>query len=140
MPSQHLPLGFHSDEKWAYIQNLKLDYVNPTKVTLVTGVDVPEAFIQRDIKKGGDGQPLLIKTPFDWSIFGNNRNAELDVQSKVVVNTALTKDAELNENLKKFWEYDSKIELTGSKAGLWQNDIKCLKKLDESSILVDGKH
>ena len=45
-----------------------------------------------------------------------------------------------NENLKKFWENDSKIELTGSKAGLSQNDMECLKKLDESSILVDGKY
>ena len=29
MPSQHLPLGFHLDEKWTYIQNLKLDDINP---------------------------------------------------------------------------------------------------------------
>ena len=29
MQSQHLPLGFHLDEKWTYIQNLKLDDINP---------------------------------------------------------------------------------------------------------------
>ena len=40
------------------------------------------------------------------------------MQSKVALNTALTKDAELNENLKRFWGYDSKMELTSSKAGL----------------------
>ena len=74
-----------------------------------------------------------------WAIFGNNRNAELDLQSKVAVNTAWTKDAELNEDLNKFWEYDSIIELTGSKGGLSQNDMECLKKLDQSSLLVDGK-
>ena len=51
LPSQHLPLGVHSDEKWAYIRNLKLADVNPSKVTLVIGADVPEAFIQRDLKK-----------------------------------------------------------------------------------------
>ena len=83
---------------------------------------------------------FTIKTPFDWANFGSNRNAELDVQSKVAVNTALTKDAEFNKNFKKFWEYDSKIKLTGSKAGLSQNDMEYLKKLGESSILVDGKY
>ena len=119
---------------------MKRDDVNPSKVTLVIGADVSEAFIQRDIKKGGDGQTLLIKTPFGRAIFGNNRNAELDVQSKVAVNTAMTEDAELNENLKKFWGYGSKMELTGSKAGLSQNDMEFLKKLDESSILFDGKY
>ena len=93
-PSQHPLLGFHSDDKWTCIRNLKLDDVNPSKATLETGGD-PEAFIQRDIKKGGDGQHLLIKTLFAWANFGNNRNAELDVQSKVAVNTALTKDAEM---------------------------------------------
>ena len=123
MPSQHLPLGFHSDKKQAYIRNVKRDDVNPSKVTLVIGADVSEAFIQRDIKKGGDGQTLLIKTPFGRAIFGNNRNAELDVQSKVAVNTAWTKDAELNEDLNKFWEYDSIMELTGSKGSLSQNDM-----------------
>ena len=40
------------------------------------------------------------------------------MQRKAAVNTALTKDAELNENLKKFWEYDLKIKLTGNKVGL----------------------
>ena len=83
---------------------------------MVIGADVPEAFLQQDIKKSGDGQPLLIKTPFSWVIYENNRNAESDVQSKV--NTTLTKDAESKENLNKFWECDSKIELTGSKVGL----------------------
>ena len=47
-----------------YIRNLKLDDINPSKITLVIGADVPEAFIQQDIKKGGNGQLLLIKTPF----------------------------------------------------------------------------
>ena len=117
------------------IRNLKLDDINPSKVTLVIGADVPEALIQRD------GQPLLIKTLFVWSIFGNNRNtAELEVQRKVALKTTLTKDDELNENFKIFWEYGSKIELTGIKVGLPQNDMECLKKLNESSILVDGKY
>ena len=52
----------------------------------------------------------------------------------------MNKDAELNENLKTFWEYDFKIERTGSKVGLSQNDMECLKKLGESSILVDRKY
>ena len=46
----------------------------------------------------------------------------------------------MNEDLNKFWEYDSIIELTGSKGGLSQNDMECLKKLDQSSLLVDGKY
>ena len=81
-----------------------------------------------------------MKALFGWAIFGNDRNAELDVQSIVAVYTVLSKDAQLNENLKKLREYDSKIELTGSKVSLSQNDMENLKKLDESSILVDGKY
>ena len=50
-------------------------------------------------KKGGDGQTLIIKAAFGWAIFENNRNAELDVQSKVAISTTLTKDAELNKKL-----------------------------------------
>ena len=42
MPSQHLPLGFNSDEKWTYMQNLKLHGINPRKITLVIVADVPK--------------------------------------------------------------------------------------------------
>ena len=59
---------------------------------------------------------------------------------KVDVNTALTKSAELNENLKKFCECDSKIELTSVKVGFSQIGMDFLKKLDESSILVAEKY
>ena len=45
MPSQHPLLGFHSDDKWTCIRNLKLNDVNPSKVTLVIGAD-PEALMQ----------------------------------------------------------------------------------------------
>ena len=82
MLSQHLPLRFHSDKKWAYVRNLKHNNINPSKLTLSTGADVPEAFIQQDIKKSGDCKPLFIETSFGWAIFVNDRNAELDVRAK----------------------------------------------------------
>lgn len=90
IPLQHVSLGFHSDEACSYIQNLKLDDVNQSKITLVIGVHAPEAIIQQDIKNGGDWQSLLINTPLGWAIFGSNRNAELNKQNKAAVNTTLT--------------------------------------------------
>ena len=47
---------------------------------VVIGADIPEAFIQLDIKKEKEGQLLAIQTLFEWTIFGcskkmfSNRN------------------------------------------------------------------
>ena len=39
--------------------------VEPSKVTVVIGADIPEAFIQLDIKRGKQGQPLAIQILLD---------------------------------------------------------------------------
>ena len=40
---------------------------------VVISADVPEAFIQLDIRKVKEGQPLAIRTPFEWTIFGSSK-------------------------------------------------------------------
>ena len=69
MPSQQLPSGYESNNTWQYLHGLQLVNVEPSKVTVVIGADVPEAFIQLEIKRGQQGQPLAIQIPFGWAIF-----------------------------------------------------------------------
>ena len=55
IPSQHLLLEFHSDEKWTFIRNLEVGDINLSKINLAVHADFTGTSIQRDIKKGGDG-------------------------------------------------------------------------------------
>ena len=71
MPAQFLPLHFQQNEEWAHLQGLKLSNVNPSDAMVVIGANVLEVFIQLDIRKGKEGQPLAIQTPFGWAIFGS---------------------------------------------------------------------
>ena len=71
-------------------------------MTLVIGVDVPEAFMQLKISKRNKGKPLAIQAPFGWAIFGSSRNSGILQEKKVAVNSAFT--SELNYAVKKFWE------------------------------------
>ena len=54
MPSQLLSKRSQPKEEWAYLQQLKLANTDRSDVTAVVGADVPEAFMQLDIRKGMD--------------------------------------------------------------------------------------
>ena len=137
MPSQQLPSGYESNNTWQYLHGLQLVNVEPSKVTVVIGADVPEAFIQLDIKRGQQGQPLAIQTPFGWAIFGSSKSQENDTK-KFAVNTTFT--SELNDAVKKLWEFDSKIEHQSNEGDLSQNDKRCIEKLEQDTKLVDNKY
>ena len=52
MPAQFLPIHFHQNGEWAHQQGLKLANINLSNAIVLTGADVPEVFIQLDIRKG----------------------------------------------------------------------------------------
>ena len=79
---------------------MKLSNINPSDVMVVIAANVPEAFIQLDIRKGKEGQPLAIRIPFGWTIFGSSKKCCPAETKKVAVCTAmLSCELELNDNV-----------------------------------------
>ena len=82
---------------------MKLSNINPSDVMVVISADVPEVFIQLDIRKGKEGQPLAIQSLFGWKIFGSSKKCSPTETKKVALNTTMLSCAlELNDNVKKF--------------------------------------
>ena len=71
--AQFLPLHFQQNGEWTHLQGLKLSNINPSDAMVVISADVPEAFIQLDIRKVKEDQPLAIRTPFKCTIFGSSK-------------------------------------------------------------------
>ena len=138
MPSQQLPLGYQSDKTWDYLHGLHLVNIEANKVTMAIGADVPAALIQLHIRRGKQGQPLAVRTPFGWAIFGSSKTQVDDINEQVSVNLTFT--SELNDSVRKFWELDSKMEQHHNEVGLSQQDKECMKKLETNTKLVDGKY
>ena len=63
--------------------------INPSDVMVVIGADVPEAFIQLDIRTGKEGEPLAIWITFGWIIFGSSKKCSPEETKKVAVNTTM---------------------------------------------------
>ena len=114
--------------------------INPSDVIVVTGADVPETFTQLDIRKRKEGQPLAIQTPFGWTIFGGSKKCSPTKTKKVADNTTLSSELELNDNVKKFWEFGSRIAESANESGYSHKDVKCIKKLHQETKWLQGKY
>ena len=108
---------------------------------VVIGANVPEAFKQLDIRKAKEGQPLAMQTPFGWTIVGSSKKCSPTETKKVAVNTTmLSCKLELNDNVKKFWEFDSKIAENANESGYSQEDVKSIKRLHQRNKWLQGKY
>ena len=86
-------------------------------------------------------EPLPINTPFGWTIFGSSEKCFPTETKKAAVNiTMLSSELELNDNVKKFWEFDSKIAESANESGYSQEDVKCIKKLHQETKWLQGKY
>ncbi len=61
---------------WPHLCGLLLPKSSATKVELLIGGDVPEAFWTGDVRRGGKQQPYAMETIFGWSIIGPAKRRE----------------------------------------------------------------
>ncbi len=58
------------------LDGIVIDSIAPEEITLLIGGDEQEAHIQSDVRRGRKDQPLAIKTPFGWTLFGSSREGK----------------------------------------------------------------
>ena len=74
--------------------------------------------------------------------FGNNSKSMVNttvVKSKINT-TMLSRKFELNDNVKKFWEFNSKIAESANESGYSQEDVKSIKRLHQRNKWLQGKY
>ena len=55
------------------LDGIVIDAIAPHEITLLIGGDEAEAHMHLDVRRGRKDQPLAIKTPFGWTLFGSLR-------------------------------------------------------------------
>ena len=53
------------------LKGLKLADIRAEYIKVLIGADIPEAFHHLGIKSGDKGEPIAIKTPLGWTVFGS---------------------------------------------------------------------
>ena len=74
-------------------------------------------------------------------IFGCSKKCSPTETPKGAVNTTmLSSELKLNDNVKNFWEFDSKIAESANGSGYSQEDVKCIKKLHQETKWLQVKY
>ena len=71
-----------------HLKGIKIHNVGTFDITILIGTNVPEAFIQSEVKNGLPNEPYAIKTALRWSLLGNitNKNESNNKNSKLPIN------------------------------------------------------
>ena len=136
MPSQK----YHGLQHARHLKSLKLADIRAEDIKILIGADVPEAFHQLDIKSGDKGEPVAIKTPFGWAVFGSKGVNKSNV-NKIAVNClSISSEGDLNNTLRSFWKMDSEIIKVAEEDGMSQDDKTCLTQLNQMTVYKEGKY
>ena len=136
MPSQKY-LGL---QRVSHLEGLKLADIRAEDVKVLIGLDIPEAFHQLDIKSGNKGEPIVIKTPFGWAVFGRQGVCKSNIKQISVNCLSISSEEDLNNTLRSFWKMDSEIIKVSDEEGLSQDDKNCLAYLDPMTVHKEGKY
>ena len=74
MPSQPPPPSLKDTDFFTHLDDIDLHGVDSSKIEILIGVDVAEAFIPKEVRRGRRDQPLAIKTIFGWTLLGTNNS------------------------------------------------------------------
>ena len=107
---------------------------------MLIGADIPDAFHQLDIKSGGKGECIAIKTPFGWEVFGSKGVCKSKFNQISVNCLLISSEEDLNNTLRSFWKMDSEIIKVSDEEGLSQDDKNCLACLESMTVYKEGKY
>ena len=136
MPSQKY-LGL---QHVSHLKGLKLAVIRAEDIKVLTGADIPEAFHKLDIKSGDKGEPIAIKIPFGWAVFGSKCMCKSHINQIAVNCLSISSEEDLNNTLKRFWKMDSEVIKVSDENGLSQDDKNCLARLDSMTLCEEGKY
>ncbi|XP_064635241.1 uncharacterized protein LOC135492615 [Lineus longissimus] len=122
---------------WEHLNGLGLSDIDSSELKLLIGINVARAHLQFDTRIGEDTQPIAVKTPLDWTLLGTSDQA---TSSSANVNIINAKDAELKEEIERFWRSESFGVRHVEESSLSIEDRKAIQILEETTRLVNGHY
>ena len=89
---------------WKHLEDLDIPAVSSDQIGLLIGVQVKEAMIQHEHRRGPKGQPYAVRTDFGWAIAGLAVGVPSPRTSVGFVGHCVTPDTTLNEEVKNWWK------------------------------------
>ena len=92
--------------KWPHLQDITLPSIDETKVNLIIGCNVPEAFWVLEERRGDKGDPYAIRSPLGWTLIGPMDRLTDCVNFTRIVSIEKEEDV-LMQQLERFWQSEN---------------------------------
>ncbi|XP_004527482.1 uncharacterized protein LOC101455800 [Ceratitis capitata] len=134
LPTQRLLVS-----KWPHVQGLVLDdpyFAEPGCIDILIGMDVMDQLICMEFRKGPPGTPMMQKTVFGWTLFGNIVNPVTLTNNLL----SLHWDIHLDRALARLWELEELPEkryLTHEENFCEDHFISTHKRMPDGRFVVE---
>ena len=124
-----------------HLAGIKIPAVDSKDVTILLGVNVIEAVLQREVRRGPPGQPVAILTAFGWTLTGSIKpfiNPEgLHVMH---VHRVLNPEEALLKQVEEWWRTDSFGTKYERETPRSREDKKALETLEKTVKSIDDRY
>ncbi|XP_064647481.1 uncharacterized protein LOC135500165 [Lineus longissimus] len=125
-------------DKYSHLEKLEFPVIEPRKVQLLIGQDVPEALMPVDIRRGARGEPYATKTALGWTLndpIGVDRHATSNFIG--LTSHWVQADVNLQKQVEKLWKLEN---LTGDEQGMSIEDKRVISLWDARADKVNGHY
>ena len=124
--------------RWPHLDDISLPDTGDKKVTILIGGDRPDIIDkQLDKREGEHGEPIAVKTPLGWTVYGPIGDSAED---RVHVNFARTDRERLNAQLERMYNEEFSEANADVEEGMSFEDRKAQEIMDRSVTLSNGHY
>lgn len=126
---------------WKHLEDLDIPAVSSDQIGLLIGVQVTEAMIQHEYRRGPKGQPYAVRTDFGWAIAGLAGGVPSPRTNLGFAGHCFTLDTTLNEEVENWWKTESFGTKFNRDVPRSTEDERALKRLEETTnFRADLRH
>ena len=126
-------------EQWNYLSDVDFPELDGGDVMVLIGTDIAHLFIHLEVRQGRRDEPIAVKTPLGWTLFGNVNQGHCE---RVIANfLASDKKITLQHQIERLWEIDSfATKQVLSESTLSVEDKRALAILESSTVKEEGHY
>ena len=125
-------------ERWCHLSDVDIPELEGCDVTLLIRSDMAHLLIHLEVRQGRWGEPIAIKTPLGWTLFGNVDSGHSD---RINANFLATDGGTcLQHQIERFWEIDLYATKQSFSEPAMSTDDKQALKILQTGTVKEERH
>ena len=126
-------------EQWNHLSDVDLPELQGGDVMILIGADMAHLLIHLEVRQGRRDEPIAVKTPLGWTLFGNVNQGHCETISANFL--ASDRETTLQHQIERFWEIDSyATKRVLSESTLSVEDKQALAILESNTVKEEGHY